>query len=1041
MRPRMSRQKTEGRSARLTNRSRQKRLFLLLLSLSFHPLLFTLYPFPLLPATAQTTQDRKAEADRLFQLGLQQHQSNNLVAASQSLRAALQIYRQINDRPAEIATLGNLGIISSALGNYDEAISYYEQGLVITREFQNQQVRQVEAHMLRNLGLTYVSLGEYEKAINLYQQALTLYQAVQNREGEAGVLNNLAGAHCFLSQYEQAIVYSRQALPILQQIQDRNGEALAFQNLGRSYIFFSEYDKAINYYQQALTIYQQLGDSESEANMLNSLGLAHNYLSQYDKALAYYQRAMPLFEQIKDLQGQARVWHNLGLAYRNLSQYDKAIAYYQQALIAYRQGENRHSEASILNNLGTVYNSLSQYARAISYYQQAITIYQQVEDRRGEAQGLNNLGEIYRNLAQYDRAITYYRQSLAISQQVKDRRGEANTLMNLGNTYDSLFQYDQAIKYFQQALTIFVQIKYQDGEANVRLNLGVTYHSLSQNDKALAYIQQALAIYQQVKNRNGEAMALNSLGNVFNSRLQYAKAITYFQQSLAIFTEVKDRSGEAKTLNNLGVSFHRLGNFAVAETKLFASLTVLESIRVDSGTDQNKVSIFEEQMNAYCTLQEVLVAQNKFLPALEVAERGRSRALVELLNSRLAQSQTEQPTISASRSIVATQIKSPDIQQIRQIARSHNATLVQYSLGCNYLYTWVIAPSGDIAFHKTNLQSFQTKHNLSLADLVEQSRDTIGARGRSDVWVAQTPEQVQRLQAQQTRNLKQLHGLLIAPIADLLPKDPNQRVIFMPQGELFLVPFPALLDAKGTALIEQHTILTAPSIQVLELTRQQRQAMQPAKHKMQNALIVGNPTMPKVVTRVGDPPVQLSDLPGAKQEAVAIAKLFNTQAITGAQATKAAIAQQMPNARIIHLATHGLLDDTKGLGVPGAIALAPAGTGELNDGLLTAAEILDMRLNAELVVLSACDTGRGRITGDGVIGLSRSLITAGVPSIVVSLWKVPDDSTAFLMTEFYKNLRTTNDKAQALRQAMLTTKQKYSDPLHWAAFTLIGEAE
>jgi CHAT domain-containing protein len=206
-------------------------------------------------------------------------------------------------------------------------------------------------------------------------------------------------------------------------------------------------------------------------------------------------------------------------------------------------------------------------------------------------------------------------------------------------------------------------------------------------------------------------------------------------------------------------------------------------------------------------------------------------------------------------------------------------------------------------------------------------------------------------------------------------------------------------------------------------------------------LIVGNPTMPKVVTRVGDPPVQLSDLPGAKQEALEIAKLFNTQAITGAQATKAAIAQQMPNARIIHLATHGLLDDTKGLGVPGAIALAPAGTGELNDGLLTAAEILDMRLNAELVVLSACDTGRGTITGDGVIGLSRSLITAGVPSIVVSLWKVPDDSTALLMTEFYKNLRTTNDKAQALRQAMLTTKQKYSDPLHWAAFTLIGEAE
>jgi CHAT domain-containing protein len=129
------------------------------------------------------------------------------------------------------------------------------------------------------------------------------------------------------------------------------------------------------------------------------------------------------------------------------------------------------------------------------------------------------------------------------------------------------------------------------------------------------------------------------------------------------------------------------------------------------------------------------------------------------------------------------------------------------------------------------------------------------------------------------------------------------------------------------------------------------------------------------------------------------------------------------------------------MGVPGAIALAPDGTGELNDGLLTTSEILDMNLNAELVVLSACDTGRGRITGDGVIGLSRSLITAGVPSVIVSLWSVPDAPTASLMTQFYQNLQTNPDKAQALRQAMLTTMQNHPHPRDWAAFTLIGEAQ
>jgi CHAT domain-containing protein len=146
----------------------------------------------------------------------------------------------------------------------------------------------------------------------------------------------------------------------------------------------------------------------------------------------------------------------------------------------------------------------------------------------------------------------------------------------------------------------------------------------------------------------------------------------------------------------------------------------------------------------------------------------------------------------------------------------------------------------------------------------------------------------------------------------------------------------------------------------------------------------------------------------------------------------------MAGARIIHLATHGLLDDFLGVGVPGAIALAPSSS---DNGLLTASEILNLKLSAELVVLSACNTGRGRITSDGVIGLSRSLISAGVPSLIVSLWSVPDAPTTQLMTEFYRNLQHGSNKAQALRAAMLTTMKQYPRPSEWAAFTLMGEAQ
>ncbi|HEY9607143.1 MAG TPA: CHAT domain-containing protein, partial [Allocoleopsis sp.] len=320
--------------------------------------------------------------------------------------------------------------------------------------------------------------------------------------------------------------------------------------------------------------------------------------------------------------------------------------------------------------------------------------------------------------------------------------------------------------------------------------------------------------------------------------------------------------------------------------------------------------------------------------------------------------------------------------------------------------------------------------NTSLATLVTSSRESIGVRGRG--LTADSSE----INPTQTNPLQQLYQLLIQPITDLLPKDPNQRVIFIPQKYLFFVPFGAIQAPTGKYLIEQHTILTAPAIQVLDLTHKQRQRV-----SGKDNLVVGNPTMPSIPPEFGQAPQPLPSLPGAEEEAKDIASLLNTKAITGNQATKAAILQRMSSAKIIHLATHGLLDDFKEyqqFRIPGAIALAPEGT---DDGFLTASEILNLKLSAELIVLSACDTGKGEITGDGVLGLSRALILAGVPSAIVSLWSIPDAPTAFLMTQFYRQMQQNPDKAQALRQAMLATLKLYPNPRNWAAFTLIGEAE
>ena len=272
-----------------------------------------------------------------------------------------------------------------------------------------------------------------------------------------------------------------------------------------------------------------------------------------------------------------------------------------------------------------------------------------------------------------------------------------------------------------------------------------------------------------------------------------------------------------------------------------------------------------------------------------------------------------------------------------------------------------------------------------------------------------------------------------AAIADLLPASSNSPVVLVPQGPLFLLPFAALRDAAGHALIETHTLLVVPSIQTLGLLGRERGPAPAA------ALVAGNPTLvPLRLDPTSGEETQLPPLPEAGREAKAVAALLGTQPLTGTSATKAAAIAAMPGAGVIHLATHGIAEDVRGEGLPGALALAP-GTGD--DGLLTTADIMALRLRAGLVVLSACNTGLGNVSGDGVIGLSRAFLAAGARSVVVSLWYVPDGVTADLMLAFYRALARTHDKAVALRRAMLETRARHPDPLAWAGFFLVGDSE
>ncbi len=800
--------------------------------------------------------------------------------------------------------------------------------------------------------------------------------------------------------------------------------------------------QAITLWQQALKIYLQLNNQPATATTLQNLIAANQQQRNYPQAITYLQQYLALTREINDKSGETAALTTLAKTHAQQGQFTKAAVNYQQALVLVRKTGKKSKAGVILGNLAIVYKTLGNYPQAIAANQQSLQILREVGNRKNEGIAFKNLGNVYEALGDYDNAIKSYDKSLKIAQEVNNIAEIGKTLSNLGQIYANQGKYDQAIATFQDSLKISSSIQDIRGQASTLINLGSTYHFLGKLDKAIANYQQSLKLARTIQDKQRELEALGSLGLAHEDLKDYPQALKYLQQSLIIAQKIGDPKAQGMGLNNLGHVLFSAGKLKQAEKTLRDAVKLLDKIRPGL-SDTYQVSIFDTQVHSYNLLQQILIAGNKLESALEATERGRARAFVELLASRL----------SDNKKLINT--ASPSVEKIKEIARQQNATLVEYSIvpdddfkflgkqrgrGAE-LFIWVVKPSGKIAFRRVDLKPLW-KHNLTLEDLVNGSRCLV-----KGIICQQQNQNIAKLGEEKNSEyigLRKLHQLLIEPVADLLPKDTVSRVIFIPQESLFLTPFAALQDSEGKYLIEKHTILTAPAIQVLDLTRKQKKRL--AKQNLANLkpLIMGNPIMPKVSLN-GREPQQLAVLPESESEAVEIAKIFQQEAITGAKATKANITKQLSQAALIHFATHGLLEyrsshsssSLQGLGIPGAIALAPSSQ---DDGLLTAAEIFDLRLVASLVVLSACDTGIGRITGDGVIGLSRAFISAGTPSVLVSLWTVPDTKTKLLMIAFYQELQQNPDKAQALRKAMLTLMEVGFEPLDWAGFTLVGEA-
>ena len=683
--------------------------------------------------------------------------------------------------------------------------------------------------------------------------------------------------------------------------------------------------------------------------------------------------------------------------------------------------------------LAATYRALGQYRRAAGY---AYGASRMGASRRVQTEALQVLGDTAFDVGQFEEAIEHYEAAIAYSKSIGLLYGQRSRFINihlltqLGRAYQAVGRTSKAENATRESLELAEQVTSPQQQTILlfALNAAAMVNlDAGKNPIALDQLQRAMTIAKSNGlNSAGEITTLINLGN-YNQKIgNLDQAIDYYESARKVADEVNDRASSARAQSAIGQIQLKQKKIKAAIESLTKSIDTFESLRPEL-KDTQRITLAETQAITYELLQTALVQDNNPDQALIITERARARALVDLLQRK----QTQKTAIEANETSTIT------LNSIKATAKQQNATIVTYAVTHQFgnpeleseLYTWVIQPDGTVHFKATNLSSTP---ETSPVQLIASSRSKnplkqLITRSNKTRAAMKTESDRPETYAQYASASKSAHQLLIEPIQQWLPKNSSDRVIFVPQGELFLVPFQALQNSQGQYLIQNHTLQIAPSIQTLTLLNSKARSNS-------NAIIVGNPS---------PMPNGYEALPGTEIEANAIAKLFNTTAILGPNATKANLLKKLPQASLIHFATHGTMDNRSGS--ESAIILASPSDktdpiAELNSSL-TAGEILDLRLNADLVVLSACNTGRGQITGEGVIGLTRSFLSAGVPSLVVSLWQVPDKPTSSLMIAFYENRKKGDGNAQALRQAMLTTMKEYPNPQDWAGFMVVGRSD
>jgi CHAT domain-containing protein/Tfp pilus assembly protein PilF len=884
--------------------------------------------------------------------------------------------------------------------------------------------------------------------------------------------------------------------PAFRAIGDRGMELFALRLAGFAYHTSGQLQQALSLYEEALSISQSLGDRRSEALLLNNIGGVYDILGEPRQALDYYGRAMPLLEALNNGSVQGDLLNNIGVIYYQLGDLQRALDYYGRAMPFRRAGGSRRKEADTFDNIGLVQTAVGEPRRALEYLEQSLELRRAAKDVQGEANTLDAIGRAHDVLGETAQALDYYQRALPLRRTAGDRRGEAITLNNVGAAYASLREPQKALEQHQRALELTRAVGDRYEEAVTLVSLGTAYALAGQPQEALARYGEALSTFRALGARRFEAKTRQDIaaierdrGNLEEARAQMDVALSIIeairaevvsQQLRASFFASRQDAYEFEI--DLLMRMHRLEpakgyDAAALETSERARARSLLEMLSESGVDVRQ-GVDPALLERERELSQRLSAKAARLLAL-LGQQNRQEQSAALKEEVSALEEEHQQVLGdirrrSPRYAAITQPQPLGLREIQQLL-DPDTLLLEYSLGAEHSYLWAVTRDG--------LRSFQLPGRERVEHTARLLYELVTARSvrNNGEGARQRQERISRADLQTPEAADELSRLVLGPAASELR---SKRLVVVADGALQYIPFAMLAVPNGgpsgaanyRPLIVEHEVVSLPSASTLAVQRRELAGRKSAPNSIaliadpvfdssdervkSKAKSAGEPTPDKAEDSAATRTLEhLAAQAASAQEGQRIARLpytrleaerilavapraSNLRALDFKASLATALGGELRKYRYVHFATHGYIDSERP--ALSAVVLSLVNErGEPQDGLLKTQEIYNLDLSAELVVLSACETGLGReIKGEGLVGLTRGFMYAGAARIIVSLWNVSDKGTADLMSRLYMGmLKDGLRPTAALRAAQLELlkQRQWQSPYYWAAFVQQGE--